>query len=165
MSMLFRLTILVCLLLALVKAQVGPVITEPANNATVSPGKTLSIAYSYPNLGPGTYTVDVNLWQDAAVTQLIQNLLTGVSVPEGSSNGTSNAFNTSTTINVDMPSNLTDTFYLTLHQHVKTQNGNAPAVRSFPLMLHSAAMSHIPQSMSVLLAVAVGVFGLSFLAM
>jgi hypothetical protein len=164
MSLLLHFTLLVSLMLALVHAQVGPVITEPANNATVSPGKTLNVAYSYPNLGPGTYTVDVNIWQDASVSQLIQNLRTGVSVPAGVSNGTNNAFNTSTTISVDMPSNLTDIFYLTLHQHVETQSGHAPTVRSAPLMLHSAAMSYLPQSMSVLLAVALGVFGFTHLA-
>jgi hypothetical protein len=164
MSLFFRFTVLASLMLALTSAQVGPVITDPPNNATVSPGKTLNVAYAYPNLGPGTYTVDVNIWQDAAVSQLIQNLRTGVSVPAGISNGTNNAFNTSTTIEVNMPSNLTDTFYLTLHQHVETQNGQAPTVRSAPLMLHSAAMSNLPKSLSVLLAVAFGVLGFSFLA-
>ncbi|CAO3584638.1 unnamed protein product [Absidia cylindrospora] len=161
MSALLHLTLIFSLILVLVKAQVGPVISSPENNATVAAGKPLKIEYSYPNLGPGTYTVDVNLWKDASASEPMQNLVTGFSVPDGASNGTNLQFNTNATISVDMPSNLTDTFYLTLHQHVQIQSGNEPTVRSAPLMLHSAAMAHLPQSLSVLLVIALGAFGFS----
>ncbi|KAI8084747.1 uncharacterized protein BX664DRAFT_337684 [Halteromyces radiatus] len=163
MSLFLHFTILVSLMLTIVKAQVGPSIISPANNASVSLGKSLEVQYSYPNLGPGTYTVDASLWQDASATQLIQNLLTGTSVPEGVSNGTNNAFNSTTTISLQIPSNLNDTFYLTLLQHVKTQSGNTYDVRSAPMMLHSGAISHLPQPMIVLLSITLVILG--FLAM
>ncbi|ORZ15637.1 hypothetical protein BCR42DRAFT_392615 [Absidia repens] len=72
-------------------------------------------------------------------------------------------FNTSATISVDMPSNLMDTFYLALHQHVQIQSGNAPTVRSAPFNASQPAMTHLPQLLSVLLVIVLGAFGFSLL--
>ncbi|CAO3642973.1 unnamed protein product [Cunninghamella blakesleeana] len=163
MTMMLRLAVLVGLMITLVTAQVGPVIISPASNATVTPGKKLNIEYQYPNMGAGDYKINIDLWQDASSTQLISNLASNVSIPPGNSTGVNLKTNLSSSYEVTLPNNLNFTFYLTITQLTQTTGGlGSFGVSSFPVMLHSAAMTHLPQSLSLLLAIALGVLGFTF---
>ncbi|CAO3644858.1 unnamed protein product [Cunninghamella echinulata] len=160
MSIMLRLTILVGLMVALAQAQLGPTITSPPSNATISPGQKVNIEYHYPNMGEGDYRINIDLWEDASAKQHITNLASNVQLPPINNTGTNLASNISASYEVTFPKDLNFTFYLTINQIAQTRMPfNAS---SAPLMLHSAAMSNLPQSLPLLLTIALVVLGLSF---
>ncbi|ORX60354.1 hypothetical protein DM01DRAFT_1332511 [Hesseltinella vesiculosa] len=155
--------VLLGMMLAITQAQVGPTIYSPAENSTIAPNQKLNINFSYQNLGTGTYTLDVSFWQDPSASQLIATVLTGSSLPSGSSSGTTIAFSMNGSVSVTAPSSLNETFYMTLTEHVSTQGNQNVSVKSMPMMLHSGAMAHLPTSLSALLLISLAVVGLSSL--
>lgn len=75
-----------------VQAQLGPIVLSPVQNQTVPSGGKIDIVYQYQNVGTGNYTVDIQLWQDAAVTIPISNITTNHNVKSGNSSGVQVSF-------------------------------------------------------------------------
>ncbi|KAI9308906.1 hypothetical protein BJ944DRAFT_259401 [Cunninghamella echinulata] len=161
MSLMLRLAVLVGLMVALAQAQMGPTITSPPSNTTVAPGQKLNIEYQYPNMGEGDYKINIDLWEDASAKQHIANLASNVQLPPINNTGTKLSSNISASYEVTLPKELNFTFYLTVNQVAQTKGMGALNASSFPLMLHSAAMTHLPQSLPLLLTIALAVLGFS----
>lgn len=160
----FQKTLVICLaLLALcrcIKAQLGPEIISPAQNATVEPGKNIDIVYQYQNIGSGNYSIDVQLWQDAAVSIPIKDVVVDQPITSGNSSGVKISFTLNSTFTWKVPHGLNDTFWLTITEDAETafykQGVN---LRSRPLMLHTSAAN----SMTKPAIVAVLIILLSFI--
>ncbi|KAL9545222.1 hypothetical protein MBANPS3_007250 [Mucor bainieri] len=128
-----------------VRAQLGPAILSPEQNATVPVGGKVDIVYRYQNMGTGNYSVDIQLWQDAAVTIPISNITIDHEIKGGNSSGVK-------------------TFWLTVTEKAETAfYTNGISLRSRPVMLHpSSAIMNSPASYAILsiLAICTIVFSL-----
>ncbi|KAI9319006.1 hypothetical protein BX666DRAFT_1922202 [Dichotomocladium elegans] len=145
------LLLLTILLLSLhINAQMGPEITNPPYNGTVSPNEKVTIEYFYENMGTGNYTIDIAIWEDAAASKLIQNVTTDYKIEGGNSTGFQLAFNYTATYDWKVPKGLqiTETFdngtsikespqliYLTVTLDTDTRFVDT-RLRSRPIMLH-----------------------------
>lgn len=139
-------------------AQLGTEITYPITNATVSPGQKVEILYNYQNMGNGSYTVDLDLWQDNAVSILARNIATNVSVESGTSVGTNIAFFLNSTYTWTVPKGLNETVYLTVTTKPQLESKLNLSMRSRPIVLHiSAAFMNMPIQKLSLLALSIGV--------
>ncbi|KAI9365848.1 hypothetical protein BD770DRAFT_377375 [Pilaira anomala] len=151
---LFILSAILLTFIQFVKAQLGPVISSPVQNATVDPGSKVEIIYEYQNLGPGNYSIDIQLWQDAAVTIPISDVVKDESVKEGNSTGVKVSFTLSSSYTWKVPHGLNDTFWLTVTGHAQTPAyKKGVSLRSRPLMLHTSAanlVSNKPANMILL---------------
>ena len=146
------LSAIVLTFLQFVKAQLGPVISSPVQNATVDPGSKVDIVYEYQNLGPGNYSIDIQLWQDAAVTIPISDVVKGESVKEGNSTGVKVSFTLSSSYTWKVPRGLNDTFWLTVTGHAQTPAyKKGVSLRSRPLMLHTSAANLISKPANLIL--------------
>ncbi|CDS10161.1 hypothetical protein LRAMOSA02838 [Lichtheimia ramosa] len=141
-------------------AQVGPHITVPEYNATVTPGDHITIEYTYQNMGTGNYSIDVALWQDASATQLLQNVTTDHKIPGGNSTGFQLNFTYTGTYDWNVPGGLSvkrtfdngteieeapQLIYLTVTCDADTYFYDDLRLRSRPIMLHyNAAGIHLP---------------------
>lgn len=154
----FTLVILLGLLSQLVKAQLGPVVLSPEQNATVPAGGKVDIVYRYQNIGTGNYSVDIQLWQDAAVTIPISDVELGHEIKPGNSSGVHVSFLLNDTYTWKVPRGLNSTFWLTVTEKAQTAfYKNGVNLRSRPVMLHTSAASLMssPASYVVLLALSV----------
>ncbi|ORX61410.1 hypothetical protein DM01DRAFT_1342406 [Hesseltinella vesiculosa] len=137
--------------LGLCLAQLGPDITSPANNATVDPGKKVTIDFQYQNLGTGTYTVDIALWQDARGESKIQDVVQGYSLPNADSSGVTVPFYYNGSYDWWVPHGMNFSFYLSVTEHAYTQAAGNITVTSQYLMLHpSSAWSMLPNTLFAL---------------
>lgn len=142
--LMFRKTLMICLaLIALfqfAKAQLGPEIISPAQNETVEPGKKIDIVYQYQNMGVGNYTIDVQLWQDAAVSIPINDVVIDQPIASGNSSGVKVSFLLNSTYSWKVPHGLNDTFWLTVTEGAQTAfYKKGVNLRSRPVMLHTSA--------------------------
>ncbi|OBZ87406.1 hypothetical protein A0J61_04540 [Choanephora cucurbitarum] len=143
------------LLLSAVHAQLGPVVLSPEQNATVPAGGKMDIVYQYQNVGNGSYSVDIQLWQDAAATIPISDVVKDQEIKAGNSSGVKVNFYLNTTYSWNVPHGLNKTFWLTVTETAETKlYAKGISLRSRPVMLHtSAAKLHFtPTSMAYLLA-------------
>lgn len=139
-------------------AQLGTAITYPISNDTVTPGQKIDIQYHYQNMGNGSYTVDVDLWQDNGVSILAKNIATDVSVPSGTSAGTKLDFSLNATYTWTVPKGLNETVYLTVTTKPDLENKLAFTMRSRPIVLHiNAGLMNMPIQKIGLLALSIGV--------
>jgi hypothetical protein len=151
----FTLTVLLSLLGQSVKAQLGPSVISPEQNATVPAGGKIDIVYRYLNVGTGNYSVDIQLWQDAAITIPISDIVMDHKVKPGNSSGVKLNFYLNDTYTWKVPRGLNSTFWLTVTERAQTaivKNGDG--LRSRPVMLHTSAASLMssPASYIALLA-------------
>lgn len=137
-------------------AQLGPPVLSPEQNATVPVGGNVDIVYQYQNMGTGNYTVDIQLWQDGAVTELISNITTNHPIKPGNSSGVKIMFTMNDTYTWKVPRGLNSTFWLTVTATSQTKfNPNGMRIRSRPVMLHpSAASLSKPSSIALLFTMA-----------
>ncbi|CAO3610480.1 unnamed protein product [Mucor hiemalis] len=137
----------------LVTAQLGPPILSPVQNATVPVGGNVDIVYQYQNMGTGNYSIDIQLWQDGAITELISNVTTNHEIKPGNSSGVKVMFTMNDTYTWKVPHGLNSTFWLTVTANSQTKfYPKGLAVRSRPVMLHpSAASLSRPSSIALLL--------------
>ncbi|KAI9005824.1 hypothetical protein CLU79DRAFT_780909 [Phycomyces nitens] len=146
-----------------VAAQVGPTITFPPENGTITAGETLEIKYTYPNMGTGNYSVDIAIWEDPSATQNILNITTNEAIPSGNSTGFTLAFNLTSSYKWKVPHGLNETIYLTVTEYAKT-SFFFPEQRSAPMMLHvSAAFAFLPSPAISLLFVSMAILYLGSL--
>ncbi|CEG73971.1 hypothetical protein RMATCC62417_09252 [Rhizopus microsporus] len=132
-------------------AQLGAKIFYPENNATITPGEKINTQFRYNNMGPGQYTLDINLWKDSAARELAYNVAKGISLPEGNISGTHNDFSMNGTYSWTVPHGLDELIYLTVHANV-THQGSVLTMRSNFVMLHvNSALSHLPMPSWMLL--------------
>lgn len=122
--------------ISLVTAQVGPQITSPEYNGTITPGETLSIQYNYQNMGNGNYTVDIAVWLDASATQLAANITTDHEIKSGNSTGVALNYTLSDSYDWNVPHGLNETVYLTVTEKANTDYNMSLQLRSRPIMLH-----------------------------
>lgn len=158
-------------LLQRVGAQVGPDISNPPYNGTVTPGDHVEIDFQYQNVGTGNYTVDIAIWNDASATQLIQNITTNREVPSGNSTGVQLDFTYNSSYTWNVPGGLTYTnpnnssdvtpveiFYLTVTAVADTTYLQDIRLCSRPIMLHyNAAAGLAPLHIFGLVAIALPV--------
>ncbi len=151
------LSVIVLILCQFVKAQLGPVIISPVQNATVPVNDKVDIVYQYQNVGTGNYTIDIQLWRDAAVTDLISNVTTNHPIKPGNSTGFKLDFRLNDTYTWSVPRGLNSTFWLTVTGNAQTaMHTKGLRLRSRPLMLHpSAASLSKPTSIALLFAMSV----------
>lgn len=143
-------------------AQLGTEITYPLSNDTITPGQKLDILYHYQNMGNGSYTIDVDLWQDNAVSILAKNIATNVSVPSGTSVGTKIAFYLNSTYAWTVPKGLNETVYLTITTKPQLESKLDLSMRSRPIVLHvNAGIINMPIQKLGLLAISIGVLFLA----
>ncbi|KAI7894904.1 uncharacterized protein EV154DRAFT_497348 [Mucor mucedo] len=156
-----RKTLVICLaLIALcqfVKAQLGPEIISPVQNATVEPGQKIDIVYQYQNMGAGNYTIDVQLWQDAAVSIPINDVVIDQPIASGNSSGVKVSFLLNSTYSWKVPHGLNETFWLTVTEGAQTPfYSKGVNLRSRPVMLHTSAAATLmtkPASIAVVFIV------------
>ncbi|PHZ14123.1 uncharacterized protein RHIMIDRAFT_278272 [Rhizopus microsporus ATCC 52813] len=133
-------TFLLLLFISLVHAQLGGKVLSPAQNDTVQVGKNTEIVFQYNNEGPGDYTVDIQIWQDAAAEQLINNITINHPIKSGNSSGVHVDFVYNDTFSWKVPHGLNETFYLTVIEHVvKKPSNQTVSLRSRPVMLHTSS--------------------------
>ncbi|KAG1295249.1 hypothetical protein G6F66_004505 [Rhizopus arrhizus] len=146
-------------------AQLGGQILSPKQNDTVQVGQNTEISFQYENVGTGDYTVDIQLWQDAAASVLIDNITIGHEIKSGNSSGSHVDFVYNDTYTWKVPHGLNETFYLTVIEHAKTPiYAQGITMRSRPVMLHtSSAVSLALNSFSLTFLVGVSflIFSLS----
>ncbi|KAI9244237.1 hypothetical protein BY458DRAFT_529829 [Sporodiniella umbellata] len=124
-------------------AQLGAQIFKPHANDSISPGEKIDTEYQYDNVGPGEYTLSVNLWRDNAATDLAYAIAKDISIPSGNSTGTHLDFHLNSTYTWTVPRDLNDTVYLTVHTRVASKTNYT--LRSAPVMLHvSSAFAVLP---------------------
>jgi hypothetical protein len=139
----------------IVKAQLGPIIISPTQNQTVSAGGKLDIVYQYQNVGTGNYSVDIQLWQDAAVTVPISNITTNHQIQSGNSSGVQISFTLNDTYTWNVQHGLNETFWLTVIETAQTPYyTKGLSLRSRPVMLHTSAANLMskPASIAILFA-------------
>ncbi|KAI9250774.1 hypothetical protein BY458DRAFT_524276 [Sporodiniella umbellata] len=131
---------------AFAQAQLGGMILSPKMNDTVQVDHNTDIVFQYENMGVGTYTVDIQVWQDAAASILWDNITIGRTVKSGNSSGVNVPFVYNDTYTWKVPHGLNDTFWLTVNEHSVTPfHTNGVSLRSRPLMLHTSnARSLLP---------------------
>ncbi|KAI8079078.1 uncharacterized protein B0P05DRAFT_587299 [Gilbertella persicaria] len=131
--------------------QLGTQINYPVSNDTVQPGQKVDIAYGYQNMGNGTYKVDVDLWQDSALSILAQNIAQNVSVTGGNSTGTQLAFYLNSTYGWTVPHGLNSTVYLTVTTKADLAYSSVDiSMRSRGIVLHvNSGYQHMPQQFSL----------------
>ncbi|KAI8987758.1 hypothetical protein BDF20DRAFT_852086, partial [Mycotypha africana] len=140
--------------ISLIAAQLGPQIISPEQNGTVPAGGKVDIVYRYQNMGKGNYTVDIQLWQDAAVTIPISNIAIDHGIKSGNSTGVHLAFLLNDTYTWSVPHGLNKTFWLTVTETAETAfYKEGLRLRSRPVLLHTSDASLTNGSMiTVLLA-------------
>ncbi|KAI8886835.1 hypothetical protein K501DRAFT_243441 [Backusella circina FSU 941] len=144
-------------------AQLGTTIYTPVSNDTVYPGQEVDTAFSYANIGTGNYSINVDLWQDAAATSLAKNIASNVTVQGGNSTGNQVAFTINSTYTWTVPEGLNETVYLTVTTYPNS-NFFKTTMRSRPLLIHvSGAIINEPfQKWSLFaLCFAIGLYALS----
>ncbi|KAL0144742.1 glycoside hydrolase superfamily [Mucor lusitanicus] len=144
-------------LLNVVRAQLGPAILSPEQNATVPVGGKVDIVYRYQNMGTGNYSVDIQLWQDAAVTIPISNITIDHEIKGGNSSGVKVNFLMNDTFTWSVPHGLNRTFWLTVTEKAETAfYTKGISLRSRPVMLHpSSAIMNSPASYAILSTLAI----------
>lgn len=148
------LTLILTLSCQFVKAQLGPVVLSPEQNATVPAGGKVDIVYRYQNIGTGNYSVNIQLWQDAAVTIPISDVAMNQTIKPGNSSGVQVSFLLNDTYTWKVPHGLNSTFWLTVTETAQTAFYKSGIdLRSRPVMLHTSAASLMssPASYVVLL--------------
>ncbi|KAI8341648.1 hypothetical protein BC941DRAFT_414095 [Chlamydoabsidia padenii] len=120
------------------QAQVGPQIISPVNNATVNPGDKLTIKFAYQNMGTGTCSVNISLWEDPSATVKIQDVVTNYNLSPGNSSGAHVDFTMNGTYDWYVPHGMNFSFYLMVTETTKTELGQFD-LKSFPIMLHPSA--------------------------
>ncbi|KAG2210679.1 hypothetical protein INT46_008062 [Mucor plumbeus] len=149
----------------IVKAQLGPAILSPEQNATVSTGGKVDIVYRYQNMGTGNYSVDIQLWQDAAVSIPISNITIDHEIKPGNSTGVQVNFLMNDTFTWSVPHGLNSTFWLTVTEKAETAfYTKGLSLRSRPVMLHpSAAIMNSPASYVILFILSIFTILFSFI--
>ncbi|KAI8073336.1 hypothetical protein BC940DRAFT_291096 [Gongronella butleri] len=146
------LSALICALLPVCLAQLGPVITYPASNATVDPGSKVTLQFSYQNMGDGAYSADIALWEDASATLWLEDVVKGYDLSPGNSSGSFIPFNYNGTYDWWVPHGMNFTFYLTVTERANTTGAGNLTLRSMPLMLHpSSAWAMLPNTFLALI--------------
>lgn len=130
----------------LCSAQLGVEINDPISNSTIEPGQKIDIKYGYQNMGNGTYTVDIDLWQDNALSELSRNIDKNVSVTSGNSKGTKLEFYLNSTYGWTVPRGLNSTVYLTVTAKTQLAFSNVDlSMRSRAIVLHvNAGLQNLP---------------------
>ncbi|CEP10557.1 hypothetical protein [Parasitella parasitica] len=149
----------------LAKAQLGPSILSPEQNATVPVGGKVDIIYRYQNMGTGNYSVDIQLWQDAAVTIPISNITIDHKIKSGNSSGVQVDFLLNDTYTWSVPHGLNRTFWLTVTEKAETAfYTKGISMRSRPVMLHpSPATMNSPVSYAILFTLSIFTILFSFI--
>ncbi|GAA5794909.1 hypothetical protein EDC94DRAFT_591912 [Helicostylum pulchrum] len=148
----FFISVILLSLLQLVQAQLGPKVVTPMQNATVDPGSKVDIVYEYQNLGTGDYSVDIQLWQDAAVSIPISDVVINEPITAGNSSGIKVAFTLNSTYTWKVPRGLNSTFWLTVTGNARTAlYKNGVNLRSRPVMLHTSAANLMSKPASVVI--------------
>ncbi|KAG0165938.1 hypothetical protein DFQ28_008236 [Apophysomyces sp. BC1034] len=127
-----------------VSGQVGPNITSPEQNATIVAGQNLKIEYTYDNLGTGEYWVDIALWLDPTVKELLYVITENYKIPPGNSTGVSLNFTYNASFDWQVAHHLNETVYLTVREKVNTTFFPDVQIRSPPIMLHVSAAAYLP---------------------
>ncbi|KAI8373797.1 hypothetical protein BD560DRAFT_393562 [Blakeslea trispora] len=136
----FSLIILLGLFMSAAYAQLGPVVLSPEQNATVPAGGKMDIVYQYQNIGNGSYSVDIQLWQDAAATIPISDVVKDQEIKPGNSSGVKASFYLNNTYSWNVPHGLNKTFWLTVTEAAETKlYAKGVSLRSRPVMLHTSA--------------------------
>lgn len=161
----FQKALFICVVLLtlcqFVKAQLGPEITSPEQNATVEAGKSIDIVYQYQNIGTGNYSIDIQLWQDAAVTIPISDVVMGQAITAGNSSGVKVSFTLNSTYSWKVSHGLNSTFWLTVTESAKTPfYTKGVNLRSRPVMLHTSAANLMSKPISIAI-----LFVLSFITL
>ncbi|RCH89497.1 hypothetical protein CU098_007936 [Rhizopus stolonifer] len=147
---------LIALSYCLVYAQLGPVVLSPAQNGTIPAGGKIDIVYQYQNIGTGNYSVDIQLWQDGAVSIPISDVAKNHEIKPGNSTGAKVNFYLNDTFTWNVPHGLNSTFWLTVTESAQTSfYKKGVSLRSRPVMLHTSAGSVVssPVSIVVLLGI------------
>ncbi|KAI9483022.1 MAG: hypothetical protein EXX96DRAFT_556557 [Benjaminiella poitrasii] len=122
-----------------IHAQLGPVIISPEQNATIPAGGKVEISYQYQNMGTGNYSVDIQLWQDAAVTTPISDIVRDHAIKSGTSSGVKISFVMNDTYSWNVQHGLNKTFWLTVTETAQTAfYPKGIALRSRPVLLHTS---------------------------
>ncbi|KAI8641282.1 hypothetical protein BD408DRAFT_418481 [Parasitella parasitica] len=164
----FNITVLFLTLVCtfqLAQAQLGPSVLSPEQNTTVPAGGKLDIVYRYQNIGTGNYSVDIQLWQDAAVTIPISNITINHEIKPGNSSGVQVNFLLNDTYTWSVPHGLNKTFWLTVTEKAETSfYTKGISLRSRPVMLHpSAAIMNSPASYAILFTLSIFTIIFSFI--
>ncbi|KAI9278508.1 hypothetical protein BDA99DRAFT_492322 [Phascolomyces articulosus] len=155
-------------------AQVGPKVTSPEFNATVTPGDKITIAYEYQNVGTGNYTLEINLWKDMGRRNLLRNIVKDDPIEGGNSTGTQINFTLSATYDWKVPGDLTekvqndegeevdeavDMFYLDVSTTAQTHFFENLELKSRPVRLHyNAGALTLPNNLLLLALTAFSLF-------
>ncbi|KAI8987826.1 hypothetical protein BDF20DRAFT_291201 [Mycotypha africana] len=146
-------------------AQLGTQINYPAFNDTIQPGQKIDIAYGYQNMGNGSYSVVIDLWQDNTLTTLAKNIAQDVDVPPGNSTGTHLQFYLNATYSWSVPHGLNKTVYLTVTTKPKLSYSKEElSMRSRAVLLHvNAGIRQLPAIQPlVLLGLAIIAFSMVY---
>jgi hypothetical protein len=158
MANILQILLLLATLLTLCSAQLGAEIHFPIANSTIEPGQKIEIQYSYNNMGNGTYTVDIDLWQDAGLTQLARNIDTNVSVHSGNSAGTKLEFRLNATYEWTVPRGLNSTVFLSVKPKLRLDTNLDASMRARGIMLHvNAGLRNLPMHQWTFLVLAISV--------
>ncbi|KAG2231084.1 hypothetical protein BDF21DRAFT_409107 [Thamnidium elegans] len=158
----FFISVILLTLLQLAKAQLGPKVLSPIQNATVDPGSKVDIVYEYQNLGTGDYSIDIQLWQDAAVTIPVSDVVINEPITAGNSSGIKVAFTLNSTYTWKVPRGLNSTFWLTVTGNTRTAlYKDGVNLRSRPVMLHTSAANLMSKPASVVILLLASVITLA----
>ncbi|KAI7907795.1 glycoside hydrolase superfamily [Cokeromyces recurvatus] len=146
----------------LIYAQLGPTIIKPEQNATVPAGGQFDIVYEYQNMGTGNYSIDIQVWQDAAVSLPIFDIVKDHKIKSGNSSGIQISFRMNDSYTWKVQRGLNQTFWLTVTETAQTAfYSKGISLRSRPVLLHTSHATKISLSLPILISLV----GFSFILM